>query len=84
MVQITRKHRTGANSRIASHKQRISRVREPSKPAAGTNENFKLFDKKTPLKSLISAGFWSEMGDSNARPDASKPPALPTALIPDI
>ena len=28
--------------------------------------------------------FWSEMGDSNSRPDGPKPPALPTALIPDI
>lgn len=27
---------------------------------------------------------WSEMGDSNSRPDGPKPPALPTALIPDI
>ena len=28
--------------------------------------------------------FWSEMGDSNSRPDGPKPPALPTALYPDI
>ena len=27
---------------------------------------------------------WSEMGDSNSRPDGPKPPALPTALIPDL
>ena len=27
---------------------------------------------------------WSEMGDSNSRPDGPKPPALPTALIPDF
>ena len=40
--------------------------------------------KKTPLKSMISEGLWSEMGDSNSRPDGPKPPALPTALIPDF
>ena len=28
--------------------------------------------------------YWSEMGDSNSRPDGPKPPALPTALIPDF
>ena len=33
---------------------------------------------------MISEGFWSEMGDSNSRPDGPKPPALPTALIPDF
>ena len=33
---------------------------------------------------MISEGLWSEMGDSNSRPDGPKPPALPTALIPDF
>ena len=37
-----------------------------------------------PLKSTDFRGFWSEMGDSNSRPDGPKPPALPTALIPVI
>ena len=38
--------------------------------------------EKKPLKSTDFRGFWSEMGDSNSRPDGPKPPALPTALIP--
>ena len=28
--------------------------------------------------------FWSEMGDSNSRPDGPKPGAIPTSLYPDI
>ena len=40
--------------------------------------------KKTPLKSMISEGLWSEMGDSNSRHLAPKASALPTALIPDF
>ena len=34
--------------------------------------------RKTPLKSLISEGFWSEWGDSNARSPAPKPMSEPS------
>ena len=41
-------------------------------------------NKKIPLKSLISEGFWSEWRDLNPRHPAPKAGALPTALHPDI
>ncbi|MEG0941229.1 MAG: hypothetical protein RSE64_04970 [Oscillospiraceae bacterium] len=41
-------------------KQRKSQFRGLSQPAAGAKTKSELFDKKTPLKSTISAGFWSE------------------------
>lgn len=54
-------------------------------------EQIMLFVRKNPaLKCGVFACIsfvnetWSEMGDSNSRPDGPKPPALPTALIPDI
>lgn len=56
MIQIKRKHRIGADSKIASHKQRIRRFRGLSKTAADTSGKSKLFHKKPPLKSTISAG----------------------------
>ena len=34
--------------------------------------------RKTPLKSLISEGFWSEWGDSNARSPGPKPMSEPS------
>ena len=40
--------------------------------------------KKTAPEIVRFQGLWSEMGDSNSRPDGPKPPALPTALIPDF
>lgn len=40
--------------------------------------------KKTAPEIERFQGLWSEMGDSNSRPDGPKPPALPTALIPDF
>ena len=40
--------------------------------------------RKIPLKSLISEGFWSEWGDSNARSLEPKSSAIPTSLHPDI
>ena len=40
--------------------------------------------KKTAPEIIRFQGLWSEMGDSNSRPDGPKPPALPTALIPDL
>ena len=40
--------------------------------------------KKTASEISRFQGLWSEMGDSNSRPDGPKPPALPTALIPDF
>lgn len=36
-------------------------------------------NKKIPLKSTISEGFWSEMGDSNSRHLAPKPMSEPSA-----
>ena len=41
-------------------------------------------NKKTAPEIVRFQGLWSEMGDSNSRPDGPKPPALPTALIPDF
>ena len=40
--------------------------------------------RKIPLKSLISEGFWSEWGDSNARSLEPKSSAIPTSLHPVI
>ena len=40
--------------------------------------------EKTAPEIVRFQGLWSEMGDSNSRPDGPKPPALPTALIPDF
>ena len=40
--------------------------------------------RKIPLKSLISEGFWSEWGDSNARSLEPKSSAIPASLHPDI
>ena len=40
--------------------------------------------KKAAPEIVRFQGLWSEMGDSNSRPDGPKPPALPTALIPDF
>ena len=41
-------------------------------------------NKKSPLKSTISEGFWSEQCGSNARSPGPKPGAIPTSLYPDI
>ena len=40
--------------------------------------------RKTPLKSLISEGFWSEWRGSNSRPRGPKPRVLSAELHPDI
>lgn len=44
----------------------------------------KLLTQKNRLKRRFFQVKWSEMGDSNSRPDGPKPPALPAALIPDF
>ena len=43
-------------------------------------------NKKIPLKSTISEGFWSEMGDSNSRHLAPKPMSEPSVrtLVPSL
>ena len=41
-------------------------------------------DKKIPLKSTISEGFWSEWRGSNSRPRGPKPRVLSAELHPDI
>ena len=41
-------------------------------------------NRKTAPEIIRFQGLWSEMGDSNSRPDGPKPPALPIALIPDF
>ena len=40
--------------------------------------------RKTPLKSMISEGFWSEWRGSNSRPRGPKPRVLSAELHPDI
>ena len=40
--------------------------------------------RKTPLKSTISEGFWSEWRGSNSRPRGPKPRVLSAELHPDI
>ena len=42
--------------------------------------------RKQPLKSFDFRGFWSEMGDSNSRPDGPKPMSEPSArtLMPSL
>ena len=48
------------------------------------NEKTELITQKSHLKRRLFKAFWSECGDSNPGPPAPKPPALPTALIPDF
>ena len=50
-----------------------------SNPASQQTKN-----RKIPLKSTISEGFWSEQCGSNARSPGPKPGAIPTSLYPDI
>ena len=57
---------------------RCHRNRQQAQTKIGT------FKRKTPPKSTISAGFWSEWRGSNARSPGPKPGAIPTSLHPDI